>query len=435
MTSIAPPQTDRVEPLPGQSWDRPLLLALFLLGLCHSQTVIPIAAPASLTLLALVASRRRLWFGPHCLAATVLVGYLFVVAAINGNLTGVGPVSFVMEYGPALYACSLLALLLAVRWRPSEAGAAMCALLLGVASIDIAGLLIDVIGTQVLGEALSIKGRLKGFLTGPNAFAGSTGTALLLAIALGLKSTGRPATLARWTIAPFGIAFLSTVSRGYTLGLIAACLYMAVQLRGMFRKPSRFFVAIAAIAVIVPVLFFQLADRVEGASEDASVNTRLLLFERAFGLWADSPLTGVGIGTFEQRNVELVEVVPGVMSIRVRGEYQQELTRFDAEGGQHTHNVILQTLVDGGIIAFALMGYLIVSAWRAAADPKHNWLHLYVRSATVFLLVSGFTGGLTLYSASIATLPYLSYALVLTQQPESSSIILDRAEHNTIWLD
>ncbi len=394
--------------------DRSLLGALFLIGACHSQTILPIAAPTSFAIAVLIAGRRGFRFSLYAAVGVTLSLYLLLLAGLNGNLDGVHPVTFVLEYGPALYALSLFSFLLSIRWRSDEATVALTACLGGVAVVTLLGFVADLAGMNLLGETVSIKGRFEGLLSGPNALAGSAGSALLLAAALGVgASDPTTARRSRWVAVALGAAFLSTVSRGYTLGLLAAGCFVVVTLRGEFRRPSRLLMAIATVGLILPIITFQLAERVEGSTEDASVDTRFLLFERAFDLWSDSPLTGIGMGTFEQRNVALDPVIPGIASLRIQGDFQDELTRFDAEGGQHTHNVVLQTLVDGGLIALGLIGFLLIAAWRAADDPANNWLHLYVRGSMVFLVISGFTGGLTFYSASIATIPFLAYALVL----------------------
>ena len=416
------PDVDSVSEAETSTADRALVATVFLLGACHSQTLVPIAAPASFVLFVIAAGRRGFRFTLHAAVGLVLAVYLLALAGLNGNLDGVHPVTFVLDFGPALYALTLLALLLSVNWRREEAAKILSAGLAGVAAVTLVGFVADLAGMRLLGETLSIKGRFEGLLSGPNALAGSAGSALLLAASQAVLPSNATPRWVRWVAAALGAAFLAAVSRGYTLGLLAAGGFMIVTVRGQFRRPSRLVLALLTVGVLLPLVTFQLADRIDGSSEDASVSTRFLLFDRAFDLWSESPLTGIGIGTFEQRNVDLDAVVPGLASLRIQGDYQRELVRFDAEGGQHTHNVVLQTLVDGGLIGLAMIGFLLVAAWRAAADAANDWLHLYTRVSLVFLLVSGFTGGLTLYSASIATLPFLAFAFVLRSAPSASPL-------------
>ena len=143
-------------------------------------------------------------------------------------------------------------------------------------------------------------------------------------------------------------------------------------------------------------------------SEENAVR-RFVLFARAIEYIEKSPLVGIGPGAYKHYDLVVQEVWPGLVGQTVFG-IRPETVFFQGElpTGQHTHNWVLQFLVDFGIIGTVLYFGFVTFVLRGPQLPEANigvksdprsvalWNHLQsLRLVCFYLLVYFAFGGLT----------------------------------------
>jgi O-antigen ligase len=149
-------------------------------------------------------------------------------------------------------------------------------------------------------------------------------------------------------------------------------------------------------------------------------------------MFSISPLTGLGIGTFQQINIVVDKVIPGLVAVKTSGTYKEEVIRHSVEGGLHVHNVYLQLLVETGLVGTGLFLVFLVLPIRRGLPDKSS-IHPVVRAdydtvlnlarfnkmlafyLLIFLAVTGLTSGYTLNSPTLAWLFFVSLSRLVRQ--------------------
>jgi O-antigen ligase len=423
-------------------WDRPwgrALLVLFVLA--HAQDVAAILAPASLLpLAALSIVRRPRGVHPIRLLTGATLAYFVAVSLLNGTLVGIGAVDFVRAYGAGLYSLAIFVvfLRLASRDRSLVPQLLRTGLLVtaGLAALYLFARFVHPL--SVLGADLARDGNLLGFLGAHNPTAAQLGVFAIVGLVAGLAASGtaggvldaaraevaragvaRPAT---WLPPATGlclVAMLAARSRGYTLGLVVAVAYVLWTWRRSIPRtwtlPLR---GILALGLLV-VGFWLVGSRFDSPlADDPNVITRFALWERAADLAERSPLTGLGLGSFQQHDIDTDAVLPGLVAVRVQGAYLPHQIALDAEGGLHSHNVYLQLLAEVGLVGLVLYLWPLVGAWRRSR-ARGGAIDGTLRALFVYLAVAGLTAGLTMTSPTVSWPLFAAAAHVLTRREPS----------------
>jgi putative inorganic carbon (hco3(-)) transporter len=192
-----------------------------------------------------------------------------------------------------------------------------------------------------------------------NVLAGALLLPSLVLGALALRWDWRPARWGGWILPPLvGVAalfmlasLLLTQSRGAYLAVLVG---MLVLLR--LRWPRAWIVLAVATAAVLSVLAWDgiifSAQAIDGGDSAASLAGRAEIWQYAAYALLNFPLTGIGIGTFDQVMPLLFPDVANLSSPTV----------------SHAHNLILQVGLDLGIPGLLAYGWLLVAAIRVLID-------------------------------------------------------------------
>jgi O-antigen ligase len=218
--------------------------------------------------------------------------------------------------------------------------------------------IIDYMRGVNLMEGTRLMAPVGGFFQNPNDLALNLATFMPLA----LINVRRPGSLA-WRLFCAGVAVLMLVvivltqSRGGAIGTVAMLLTFLVVARLL--TPPTIIALVMTLMVALPLApdaFWNRMASITDASRDptGSRRERRLLLEQAVGVFMDHPLTGVGLGQFQNF------YEPG-MQARWR----------------ETHNVLLQVGAEIGILGLAVFVFLIVRMFAAALWTRHRlaWIH------------------------------------------------------------
>jgi O-antigen ligase len=278
---------------------------------------------------------------------------------------------------------------------------------------------------SLLGVELAREGRMVGLLGAHNPTAAQLGVFALVGLVGLLSRPGylgagpRPPTWAWWATGICAVGMLAARSRGYTLGLVVAVVYVLwTRRRSIPRTWSLPLHGMAAVGLVVAGALL-LGSRFDSPlADDPNVITRFALWERAGDLVARSPLTGLGLGAFQQQHLDSATVIPGAVAVRTGGDYLQQPIPLEAEGGLHSHNLYLQLLSEVGLVGTALYLAPLVMAWRRTT--RHDAMGGTFRALFVYLGVAGLTAGLTMTSPTASWPLFAAAAQVLTQRAAPS---------------
>ena len=176
-------------------------------------------------------------------------------------------------------------------------------------------------------------------------------------------------------LAFLAIALLLSRSRGYSVGTMATIFMMWMFARGdlgMWSKTIRFSLIglVAVTAVAIEILGGGIAERL---ATDVNVLRRLALFERSFEYIGQSPLIGIGPGSFKHYDLVVQDVLPGLVAQSVYGVRPEEVFLVgNVAYGQHTHNWALQFLVDFGIFGTVMYFGFVFYTMRGPQMPEAN---------------------------------------------------------------
>lgn len=161
-----------------------------------------------------------------------------------------------------------------------------------------------------------------------------------------------------WFAATF-IGLMLSKSRTAYVAFLATSLIIVVG-----KGQDRWKAFKVALFLVAPVMYFALAqpEVLERAgqvtsTDDVNVMERLVYFERAKDDFLASPLIGIGFGRYNDEYLSFTGV-RNLVYVATAGEVVNEST--------HAHNSYLHFLAEGGILGFALMMGIWVSAYRWA---------------------------------------------------------------------
>ncbi len=268
--------------------------------------------------------------------------------------------------------------------------------------------------------------RLRGTFVNPNHLALYLEMALPIAFAWGWWAARRareeqrlerrvilvapPAML--WLTLFAGLSF--TGSRGGLLAAVAAVTVQGVLAAGVRRlwwlAPLGAAAAIAGLAVVAAIGRQEGLGRILTTSAaDGSWGARAIEYRAALGLWRRFPLTGAGLGTFR-------DAFPLVQPETLRGTWW------------HPHGDLLEVLVTGGLLGFALLAAGVFGVVRRQAAVLRDGSRSEDRAAALAAL--GILVSLAVHEnldfglampANAATLAALLGAVTLARTRERSA--------------
>jgi O-antigen ligase len=211
--------------------------------------------------------------------------------------------------------------------------------------------------------SFTFDGRLRAFYESPNYLAMYLAPAFLFAFSLfgfGKSPKRNDRKMQIIILAVLFLAILLTHSYGAVLGIGVALL--SLFLKDLRNKDARFFtdnkktltfVAVAALLIFV-FLSMQKYEQITDAGERSSLASRFMIWNSAKEMLEDSPVFGIGPGTFQQ----------------VYLEYQSRFTTPYLEWAvPQPHNTFLAFYLQAGLVGFA--GFILILLWllkRAKSD-------------------------------------------------------------------
>ena len=207
-------------------------------------------------------------------------------------------------------------------------------------------------------EGTRLMAPVSGFFQNPNDLALNLATFMPLA----LINVQRPGAML-WRLFCAGVALVMLVvvvltqSRGGAIGTVAMLLTYLVVARLL--TPATIIALVMTLMVALPLLpdtFWNRMASITDSSKDTtgSRRERRLLLEQGFRVFMDHPLTGVGLGQFQNY------YEPGMP------------TRW-----RETHNVLLQVGAELGIFGLAVFVFLIVRTFAAGWWTRRQLAWIY----------------------------------------------------------
>jgi O-antigen ligase len=251
-------------------------------------------------------------------------------------------------------------------------------------------------------------GRLAATLLSPNSAATLMGIGLVFALAffsqaiqraggtLRLERLGLDASLALGAAGVFAVALTMTASRaGLFSSVIALAVLLTWQVLAQGRKVRVMAIIGGAAALLVVVgVAMRSADlaaaRLENLGNDMA--SRQIIFDAHWQAFLGSPWFGFGLGSF-----------PTVNQLITTSETLNVL--YDVRA---THNLYLQWLEEGGIIAAALMAvWMLAALWRAAQEGLKSGTSGAMARATIAASLLVLLHGLSDFAAQVPALQAL----------------------------
>lgn len=368
----------------GKDWVRGVALGVFMLA--HMQDIAPILCPISLGLVGIaflpdVIIYRRLPFA--FLPAVAFTLYMLLLLFIHHNVSD-GTASTLL-FTSARYYYMFFCFIAFAHLRPTArfepilfnaalfVTAVLCALCLfsffvkpiafGGASLSTNGFVTGLLGANGGRGDVSATGQPLA-RTSKNAMALALGAILTMVAAAFFHAFKRatPQCVNRWTpflLAPVFVGFVLTKSRGCMLAFAVVTAVVSVAM--VRRNPRWHSLLICGAVLFVLAGCFAVATRNPRGSED-NIWTRFELWERAARIFAESPIVGVGIGSFEQVNVRLQTIVPHLLAVRTSGNLASGDYHGGADVGASTLNSYIQLLLDFGLLG---SGLYVLWIWQA----------------------------------------------------------------------
>ncbi|MCA9185589.1 MAG: O-antigen ligase family protein [Pirellulaceae bacterium] len=424
-------------------------LACLLLIVAHFQEVSALLAPASVALFVLVhLPRMRLPRRADVLLmwALAFVAYFCASIVFHNIYRDYAPMEILRGEGRVLYMIAVGVVVFLVSPNVNIDRPLFRMTIYATAGICLVSIFSLFVHPIAIGELrMSSEKSLLGLVGAHNSIAGQvTTTVCVLFLAVLMYVNGRgygllsPLVLMAGGIA--GVSVLLCLSRTYTVACGAACLLATSQLRNVVIR--RNICLLAGLASVV-AMGYVLANRWDKQAAD-NADSRSHLYTRAWEVFNQSMLVGVGPGTFEEWNVAYQYLVPRTVARRLHGVHVEAKNYQDAqgEGGVHAHNSYLQWLVSYGVLGtglfFAFLGMPVRRYFqlrREYADVDDDFVNAVMWNGNVFvhvlclLSIAGLLGGYTWSSPPLSILMYISWGRFVRL---SSELKDHEKEHETL---
>jgi O-antigen ligase len=202
-----------------------------------------------------------------------------------------------------------------------------------------------------------------------------TTAAIMAALALALWGSGRARTLGLVSLLPLAAGQLASLSRGAWVAAAVGALLIA-----LLKDLKRTAVAVGCIAIVgaaaAPFVLASsnvVSDRVESLVEtptnpDPSVRNRYGLWEASVGMWADHPLTGLGIKSFPTYRESYLPIKAVASS-----DVQDPGEGFRQIALESPHNLYLLFLAEQGLLGITAYGLLLAAVLIVGLQAVRSW--------------------------------------------------------------
>jgi O-antigen ligase len=269
-----------------------------------------------------------------------------------------------------------------------------------------------VFSTQGFVADFEVIGRIEGSFAHPNLYAGYLAALLPLGIAVS-ASPGFPGALRALGA---GGALLATPAlyltfgRGALVGLIGA----AVLWLALIRPRLSLAVAVAVVVAALAVAPSTLKDRFNPQTSEGDITLRSDIWTSAFGIYAQQPITGVGVNNFSIAYQELPSTAASASQRRLLHQDQLLIP-------PHPQSIYLQALSEQGVIGIlALLAFVgvslsvLYSASRSLA-PTTSAIGLAVGVGFVSVLIHGLAEASLMSEALLPLAALLAVSAVLLE--------------------
>jgi len=409
------------------------MIALLPLG--HMQDLVPPLAPfMAVMVFAWLAIQRGISFPParYVIPAVLIVVYVTVLAGFQNLGLLDNPIRFVASDAQIVY---MVILFLMFAFIPADPDLDQKIIRLTVVVAILVGLFtmatyvtgpFQLLGKQIGYIVVGEQGRFATGFLDKNPYAAAMGQVLVTLFACRFATASKFQPLPRngmwWVVALFLIAaMVLSRSRGYATGCLASLFMMWLFARGRTGNLGRMArLALAGLFSMVAIAFVVQGEIqvVERLTNEENAVRRFALYARAIEYIQQSPLTGIGPGAFKHYDLVVQDVWPGLVGQTAFGIRPENVFIVgDLPLGQHTHNWVLQFLVDFGIVGTVLYFGFLAFVLRGPSLPEANigvksdprsvdlWNHLQsLRLIAFYLLIyfafAGLTAGYSFVSGS-----------------------------------
>lgn len=205
-----------------------------------------------------------------------------------------------------------------------------------------------------------------------------------LCIAYLLLQSGKIAEKFFWGIllsgCVWGLLVLGQRSQFITLTLCGALLYWRLKVRNIKLSPTKIFGIVLALALIGLGFWTQMEFNVRSSlkhvKDDYSIGNRFLAYRTALDAFSENPLIGTGLGGYVR--------YAKAASYKLEGNDGTIGTRLATEMNRSfPHNIFLEMLAEGGLVAFILWMALVWVIFQMARGTLQDKAYPLVGVATM----------------------------------------------------
>lgn len=247
-------------------------------------------------------------------------------------------------------------------------------------------------------QGLRLEGRARwmGVFANPNEMACALVILIPIAIALSRRLRSLSRLLVWAMIATFLISIYLSYSRGSLIGLFVMFAYLGWRQKNSLARLA--IIAVLVVGILVVPLYWSRGEGFNDLQGDMNLQERLVTYQVALAMYADSPILGVGIGC----------------SVVAWPLYAP--SEFSRHRWLVTHNTILQAMSETGTLGFVMLmsfyGAVFYRAWKAGRSkiPGQEGVAELVMALEIGFLgfvVCGLSGGYLM-----SWFPYLLAALI-----------------------
>lgn len=339
-------------------------VALFVFAFAHLQDLVPALLPASLILVAVVYLPDLQFYkriNVELVLSSCFAAYILALIFVNGYFADGTAVDLVKKSPRLVYVFGVAALFACIRPTVRLEPLLVRSMLLASGIISIASLYSFFVNRVAVGDTYLTSGEfIIGLMGAKNPAAACFATVFVFAVAAWLHDFegNLPKFRFRGFLLLLGITFLAFAlckSRGWLVGVVP--MFAIVAVRIVVRAPRRLgTIALVTAVVVAGGVAATLARSSSQAENNVSIRKRLWV--RAANLISQSPIIGIGPGTFEQQHVRMHVIVPNIVSLRRSGHDVKSPEFDDPNGGAHPHNSYLQTVLEFGFVGAAFYAAL-----------------------------------------------------------------------------
>ena len=199
--------------------------------------------------------------------------------------------------------------------------------------------------------------------------------------------------------------FVWSQSRAFSLALFFSVVFLLYRIK-IIRFSSKGLFGVFLLLLFAAIIFALQIDRFMYAlsGDDYNTVTRFFYWEKAYGVFLNNPVCGIGYGMFN-------DTLVGYFN---ESNYVEDGYGF-YYGGRHAHNIILQILSELGLIGLVVFVVSYIMLMRGKSN--NHYVNIIGDSLFVLLLVASMFG-LNFFTPSTSLVFY--YFIALRWRPNGS---------------